>query len=127
MAKVGELLAVSRGLNIGIILCLQRADASNFSSGSREQFQCVISFGRCSAEQFRMLGFSGELDENPTAHYQSGQALVLIDGQESIYEVVVPLIKNPDILCKGIRNYLDKQPDLISLTHAVADGEGMGL
>lgn len=127
MAKVGELLAVSRGLNIGIIICIQRADASNFSSGSREQFQCVLSFGRCSAEQFRMLGFSGEMDENPTASYSSGQALVLIDGQESIQEIIVPLIKNPDVLCKGIRNYLDKQSDIISLTHAVANGESMGL
>lgn len=127
MAKVGELLAVSRGLNIGIIICIQRADASNFSSGSREQFQCVLSFGRCSSEQFRMLGFSGEMDENPTASYKSGQALALIDGQESIHEIIVPFIKNPDVLCHGIRNYIDKQPDIISLTHAIAEGESMGL
>lgn len=126
MAKVGELLAVSRGLNIGIIICIQRADASNFSSGSREQFQCILSFGRCSAEQFRMLGFSGEMDENPTASYRSGQALALIDGQESIHEIIVPLIKNPNVLCQGIRNYLDRQDDIISLTHAIAKGKSMG-
>lgn len=127
MAKVGELLAVSRGLNIGIIICIQRADASNFSSGSREQFQCVISFGRCSAEQFRMLGFSSELPENPTTGYKSGQALVLTDGQDEIQEILVPLIKNPDELCQGIRLYLDSQPDIHSLTRAVATGKHTGL
>lgn len=122
MAKVGEMLAVARGLNMGVIVCVQRADATLFSSGTREQFQCVISFARCSAEQFRMLGFSGELEENPTQAYKSGQALALIDGQESIYEIIVPLIKNPDILCQGIRHYLDKQPDLSSLIRAIAEG-----
>ena len=127
MSKVGELLAVSRGLNMGVIICIQRADASNFSSGSRELFQCVISFGRCSAEQFRMLGFSSELSENPTASYKAGQALALIDGQEEIHELLVPLIKNPDELCQGIRISLDKQPDIHSLTQAVATGRSMGL
>uniref|UniRef100_UPI00405709A7 hypothetical protein n=1 Tax=Acetatifactor sp. TaxID=1872090 RepID=UPI00405709A7 len=123
MAKVGEMLAVARGLNMGVVLCVQRADATLFSSGTREQFQCVISFGRCSSEQFRMLGFSGELEENPTHTYNSGQALALIDGQESIYEIIVPLIRNPDVLCQGIRYYLDKQPDLSSLIRAIAEGE----
>jgi len=112
MSKVGELLAVSRGLNMGIILCVQRADATNFASGSREQFQAVLSFGRCSAEQFRMLGFSGELEENPTGSYKAGQALALIDGQESVQEIIVPLIKNPDIMCRDLRFYLSHQPDL---------------
>ncbi len=126
MAKVGELLAVSRGLNLGVIVCVQRADASLFSSGTREQFQCVLSFGRCSSEQFRMLGYSGEMEENPTQAYKPGQALALIDGQESTYEILVPLITNTDVLCRGIRLYLDKQPDLLSLTRAVAGGISTG-
>ena len=126
MSKVGEILAVGRGLNIGLLLCVQRADAALFSSGSREQFQCVISFGRCSAEQFRMLGFSNEMEENPTGTYKPGEALVLIDGQESVQEMLVPLIKNPDTLCRRIREYLDRQPDICSLTRAIAGGGGAG-
>ena len=43
-AKIGELLAVSRGLNMGVFICVQRADAHLFDSGSREQFQCGVSF-----------------------------------------------------------------------------------
>lgn len=127
MSKVGELLAVSRGLNLGVVLCVQRADAGLFSSGTREQFQCVISFGRCSAEQFRMLGFSGELEENPTGHYKPGQALALIDGLDDVAEIIVPLVKNPDVLCRGIRRCLDRQPDIRSLARAVAEGRSTGL
>ena len=120
MAMVGELLAVSRGLHMGVILCVQRADAANFASGSREQFQAVLSFGRCSAEQFRMLGFSGELENNPTDSYKSGQALALIDGQESVQEIIVPLIENPDVMCRDLRFYLSHQPDIRLLSGADA-------
>ena len=126
MAKVGEMLAVGRGLDIGLLLCVQRADAALFSSGSREQFQCICSFGRCSAEQFRMLGFSGEMEENPTGAYKPGEALVLIDGQENVLEMAVPLIANPDTLCRRIRAYLDRQPDICSLARAIAEGGGAG-
>lgn len=122
MAKIGEILAVGRGLNIGIILCVQRADASYFSAGTRDQFQVVISFGRCSAEQFRMLGFHGEMEDNPTANYKSGQALVLVDGQEAIREITVPWIPNEKELCRQIRYLLDRQPDLTALCRAAAEG-----
>lgn len=123
MAKIGEILAVGRGLNIGVIVALQRADASLFNSGTREQFQCVCSFGRCSAEQFRMLGFNGELESNPTSRYGAGEALVLIDGQDAVREIKVPLIKNEETLCQQIRYYLDKQPTISDLIRAVAGGE----
>lgn len=121
MSMVGEILAVGRGLNFGVMLCVQRADASLFNTGTREQFQAVICFGRCSAEQFRMLGFSGELEENPTGRYQAGQALALIDGQDAVREILVPWITNEEVMCRKIRNMLDKQPDLPSLLRAVAE------
>lgn len=125
-AKIGELLAVSRGLNMGVFICVQRADAHLFDSGSREQFQCVVSFGRCSAEQFRMLGFSGELEENPTSGYKPGQALVLIDGQESVQEIIVPQISNPAVLEREIRKQLDRQPGLAALISGTAEGWNRG-
>lgn len=123
MAKIGEILAVGRGLNIGIMLCVQRADSTLFTSGTREQFQCVCSFGRCSSEQFRMLGLNGELESNPTSRYGAGEALVLIDGQESIKEIKVPFIKNEEVLCDQIRHYLHHQPSLPKLIRAVAGGK----
>lgn len=124
MAKVAEILSVARGLNMGIIVCIQRADSSNFASGSREQFQGVLNFGRCSTEQFKMLGFSGELAENPSQNYKAGQALVLIDGQEGVQEIIVPFIQNQDVLMKQIRYYLDKQAGIESRIRAIAEGKG---
>ena len=123
MAKISELLSVARGLNIGVIIALQRADASLFGSGAREQFQCVCSFGRCSSEQFRMLGFNSELESNPTSRYGAGEALSLIDGQESIKEIKVPFIRNEAVLCDQIRHHLQCQPSLPKLIRAVAGGE----
>lgn len=118
MNKVGEILSVGRGLNIGIAVLIQRADSQNFSAGARDQFQCVLSFGRCSTEQFKMLGFSGELDSNPTSDYDSGQALVLVDGQEAPFEIIVPYIKNAIEMKRQILKYLNTQPPLLPLLNA---------
>ncbi len=115
MAKVGEILAVGRGLNIGVILCVQRADASLFSNGAREQFQAIIAFGRTSSEHFRMLGFSGDMEENPTGSYKAGQALCMIDGQEGPAEIIVPLIRNSVNMSIRARRLLDRQPRLDEL------------
>lgn len=122
MAKVGKILAVGRGLNIGLILCVQRADASLFSNGAREQFQAIIAFGRTSAEHFRMLGFSGEMDENPTGAYKPGQALCLIGGQGAPLELIIPLISNPVKMNASIRRYLDRQPALTDLPLMFSEG-----
>lgn len=126
MAKVGEILSVGRGLNLGVVLTVQRADASLFSNGSREQFQCVLSFGRCSKEQFSMLGFSGEMEENPTAGYKPGQALALIDGQNEIQEILVPRVNNATEMSQAIRSRLDAQPDIRKLLRAKAGGGSTG-
>lgn len=127
IAQIGELLAVSRGLNLGVFLAVQRADASLFNTGSREQFQAVLSFGRCSAEHFRMLGFSGELEDNPTTAYRPGQALALVDGQAGVQELLVPWISNSTDMCRDMRCYLDRQPDIRELTRAIAEGRSPGL
>lgn len=126
MAKIAEILSVGRGLDLGVVLTVQRADASLFCSGSREQFQCVLSFGRCSKEQFSMLGFSAEMEENPTAGYQPGQALALIDGQDSVQEILVPWINDTDEMCRAIRSRLDDQPDIRRLSRANAGGRSTG-
>ena len=98
-------------------------DPSYFSAGTRDQFQVVISFGRCSAEQFRMLGFHGELEENPTANYKSGQALVLVDRLGSNpADHRFPGSLDQKELCQQIRYLLDRQPDLTALYRAAAEG-----
>lgn len=118
MNKIGEILAVGRGLNLGIILVVQRPDAQLFSAGARENFQCIISFGRTSNDAFRMLGFSSELEENPTSAYTCGQALCLVDGQEAPFELIVPLIKNDFEMKMQILTNLQKQPSINTLIDA---------
>lgn len=127
MSKVAEMLSVARGLNLGIMLCIQRADSTNFASGSREQFQMVLSLGRCSSEQFRMLGFSGELEENPSTNYKAGQGLLLVDGQDGVQEIIVPYITNPDVLTKNIRYFLERQSDISSQIRAIVEDKSVGL
>ena len=122
-AQVAELLAVSRGLNIGIILCTQRNDSSLFLSGSREQFQIICSYGRISIEARKMAFASYEMTESQkTRNYKAGQGLVLIDGYSNLQEIIVPFIKEQDELCHRIRFYLDQQPELSLLIHEIAAG-----
>lgn len=125
-AKIGEILAVGRGLNIGLILCVQRADAALFSNGSREQFQAVMAFGRTSSEHFRMLGFSGEMEDNPTGSYGAGQALCMIDGQDAPFEIIVPFITNHQNMTLATRKLLDRQPDLEGLTRSPGEAGRLG-
>lgn len=129
MAETGEILALGRGLNCGLILTIQRADAAMFSNGSREQFQCIINLGRCSSEAFKMLGFAAAaaLEENPTASYKPGEGLALIDGQGDVEEIIVPKINNSGEMLRQIRYYLDREPDLDSLAREAATGSGPGL
>jgi energy-coupling factor transporter ATP-binding protein EcfA2 len=115
MNKVGEILALGRGIGngIGIILLIQRADSSNFTSGSREQFQNICCLGRISKEQKTML-FSGE-DIDLNKNYSAGQGLTLIDGQGTIQEIIIPWIPEQSKLLSEIHFYLDKQSTLQEL------------
>lgn len=115
MSKVGEILALGRGIGngIGIILLIQRADSINFVSGSREQVQNTVCFGRISKEQKGML-FSGE-DIDINKNFSAGQGLAMVDGQGNVQEIIVPQIANPKALLSRIYSYIDNQPTLIEL------------
>ena len=123
-AQVAELLAVSRGLNMGVILCTQRNDSSLFTGGSREQFQIICCYGRISVEARKMaFGGSEMTEEQKACNYKPGQGCILIDGYEKMQEIIVPHIKNQDRLCCQIRAYLDQQPELASLIGGIAAGK----
>lgn len=126
MAKVGEILALGRGIGngIGIFLMVQRADSSNFSSGAREQFQNIISFGRLSKEQRGMI-FSGCDFFNNQRNYTSGQGIALVDGQNDATEIIVPWIPEQEKLLQHIQYYMDKQPSLQELLHQIQSTGGV--
>lgn len=117
MSKVGEILALGRGIGngIGIFLMVQRADSSNFSAGSREQFQNIVSFGRLSREQ-RLMLFAGE-EMDFSRNYRAGQGIALVDGQGDATEIIVPWVPEQDILLSRIRTRMDSQPWIKELPH----------
>lgn len=85
---VSEILMLGRGIGFGVWIVTQRADASLFSGGSRDNFMVLLALGRLSREQKGML-FSGE--ELPDRVYQPGEGVILLDGRE-VKEVKIPWI-----------------------------------
>lgn len=85
---ISEILMLGRGIGFGVWIVTQRADASLFSGGSRDNFMVLLALGRLSREQKGML-FSGE--ELPDRVYQPGEGVILLDGRE-VKEVKIPWI-----------------------------------
>lgn len=123
MSKIGEVLALGRGIGngIGIFLMVQRADSSNFSAGSREQFQSIVSFGRQSKEQKQMLFAGEELTSN--RNYSAGQGIALIDGQNGAQEIIVPWVPEQHKLMENISHYLNCQPTLQTIIRQIQQTE----
>ena len=86
---ISEILMLGRGIGFGCWITTQRADASLFANGSRDNFMIVCALGRLSKEQ-RLMVFSGE-DIPTDTIYQKGEGLLLADGKE-LMEVKFPMI-----------------------------------
>lgn len=90
LSSVAEILMLGRGIGYGIWIVTQRADASLFANGARDNFMIVLGLGRMSREQKGMI-FAGE--EVPDKIYRQGEGCILADGQP-LYEVAFPKIQN---------------------------------
>lgn len=88
---IARLLMLGRGLHFYVWLTTQRADASLFANGSRDNFLNVIALGRLSKEQKTMI-FSG-LDVPADQIYGKGEGLILSDGKE-LKEIKIPMISD---------------------------------
>lgn len=88
MSMLSEILCMGRGYFFGCTIATQRADASLFPNGSRDNFMTVIGLGRLSREQKGML-FSGE--DIPERIYKPGQGIILADGYP-LKEIQIPRI-----------------------------------
>lgn len=90
LGAVAEILMLGRGMRYGVWIVTQRADASLFANGARDNFMVVLGLGRMSKEQKGMI-FAGE--EIPDKIYHQGEGCLLADGHP-LYEIKIPKIRN---------------------------------
>ncbi len=90
LGSIAEILMLGRGIGYGVWIITQRADASLFSNGARDNFMIVLGLGRISREQKGML-FAGE--ELPEKVYRQGEGCLIADGHP-LLEICIPKISN---------------------------------
>lgn len=88
LSMIAELLMLGRGIQYGVWIVTQRADAALFSNGARDNFMVIVGLGRMSKEQKSMV-FAGE--ELPEKVFKRGEGMLLADAHE-IMEVKYPKI-----------------------------------
>jgi len=105
MGAIAEILMLGRGIGYGVWIVTQRADASLFANGARDNFMVYLGLGRMSKEQKGMI-FAGE--EVPDKIYHVGEGCLLADGHP-LYEVAFPKINNLVDWKKHIKYILCKE------------------
>ena len=107
LSAVAEILMLGRGISFGIWIVTQRADASLFLGGSRDDFQIIVGLGRMSKEQKSMIFFGEEI---PNKVYHQGEGCILADGYP-LQEIVYPRIRNTVDWKKHILRILQRYCD----------------
>ena len=107
LGAIAEILMLGRGIGYGAWIVTQRADASLFANGARDNFMIVLGLGRMSKEQKGMI-FAGE--ELPDKIYHQGEGCLLADGHP-LYEVAYPRIRNIVDWKKNIKEIIMKHSD----------------
>ena len=98
--KIATLLMLGRSFRIHILISIQRADASQFCNGARDNFGVVIGLGNLSQEAKQML-FS-EYKEQMKNHHGRGCGYMTTNGTD-FCEILVPPIKDWDKLHDYVR------------------------
>lgn len=105
LGAIAEVLMLGRGLGYGTWIITQRADATLFANGARDNFMIIIGLGRMSREQKGMI-FAGE--DLPEKIYHQGEGCLLADGYP-IQEYICPKISNIVDWKKHIKQILLKE------------------
>lgn len=107
LGAVSELLMLGRGKGYSTWIVTQRAEASLFINGARDNFMITVGLGRMSKEQKGMI-FPGE--DIPNKIFRTGEGCILADGYP-LQLVAYPRIKNMVDWKKHILNILMSNSD----------------
>lgn len=86
---IATILMLGRSYNTFLILSQQRADASYFSNGSRDNFNLIVGLGNLSEESKTML--FKEYKENMHSLYRKGEGYCLLNGSK-FQRILIPRI-----------------------------------
>lgn len=108
LRMLADILMFFRSYKGGCWIICQRADASYFASGSRDNFhnRLLLTRGRPSKESLLMLGFTKD-DLNDDS-YNVGEGICYIDGQ-GLFQVKYPMY-NTEKIENEILQYLECSP-----------------
>lgn len=91
-AKIGNMLFMGRSLGIKVLIGVQRADASYFQAGARDQFHAILAMGNISKEQKEMLfsDFKQKMTDN-RSRIPIGEGYLLVESQDIERVKVAPV------------------------------------
>lgn len=104
--EIAEVLMLGRSFNVHVIIALQRADASYFTGGARDNFAIRLGLGSLSAESRRMM-----FPDLETKDYQRagiGAGVLAIDGQNMV-QVRVPKVNDQSLLSRSISKITEEK------------------
>lgn len=125
-AKLGTLLMLGRSFNVHVIVSQQRADATYFSAGARDQFSFVLAMGNLTKEAAQMFGFDREA---MTSARKPGEGHILFSGVD-LRSIIVPQVRCTDrleaaisVLCGSV--VIPRRNPAESLTDDAEGGEAV--
>lgn len=95
--KLASVLMMGRSFHCHLIATLQRADASYFPNGGRDNFSIRLGLGKLSSESRRMLFPDNDSQDLAGFVGGRGQGILYRDGFE-LEQVVVPSVSRPQLL-----------------------------
>lgn len=102
-SKIGEMLFMGRSLGVHLIIGIQRADASYFYAGARDQFSAILMLGNLSEEQKSML--VPNYKEQMRELNARGQGYLYVDGS-GFFRVLVPMVEDEEKVHSAIKSIM---------------------
>ena len=99
--RLGAILCMGRSYNVHIFQSMQRCDSSQFSAGSRDQYNVVIALGNLSTEGKDMM--FREYKDKMKSDRKQGMGYMTMNNMDFI-PIQVPTISNMELVNKYIKD-----------------------